>query len=165
VFEGWLPINLPSSLGEASMAVAGAAVVTVEDPQSRAQPYRKVTYAWTSDGAGAVSEVPAVALNKAVYGQIVKVVFVPDAVDVPTTLYDIQLKDENGVDVLNGTGTDIAVVGGAAVQKVPNIAGAPVATGGEPVHVAGKLQLLVAAAGAAKKGKLILLLTSPDPRR
>lgn len=113
---------------------------------------RKLSLAWTSDASGAVSGTD----SSVVSGEILRVTFVPGAGAVqPTDLYDLTLLDEDGVDVLQGLGANLS---NANTTSVAPLLGD--GTAADSVHVAvdGPLSLVVAAAGNAKSGTLILYL-------
>lgn len=61
---------------------------------------KKITWAWTSATAGSGALISTKAYN----GQIVSLTTVPSAVTAPSANYDITITDEDGVDVLNGSG-------------------------------------------------------------
>lgn len=111
----------------------------------------KHTFDWLSDGAGAAT-LPS---GLPVTGQIQRVVFVPSASAVPTTLYDVTMTDENGIDVLAGQGANLSettassVCPGTALKDGTTV-------GVVPTVVDGILTLNVTNAGAAKAGKVIL---------
>lgn len=104
---------------------------------------KKVRFDWTSDGAGAVSGF----LTETPYtGKIEALVTVPSGGGTaPTDLYDVTVLDEDGIDVLAGAGANRAA---AATQQVLSASLGVVAYD--------KLQLVVANAGAAKQGAVIL---------
>lgn len=122
--------------------MAGTVTYTAEDLGTLhgGRPIRKVTIDWLST-AGGVADAQ---INGAV-GLLHRVVTIPDAVDAPTTLYDILLKDNDSGAAFSGT--------------TLNDRSATVA---EAVDFADKLvykpKVDIAAAGASKKGKIILYL-------
>lgn len=62
---------------------------------------KKVTFAWTSDAAGAADGTTTGYYT----GQILRMVAAPGAgVDQPTDLYDVVVNDADGTDVLMGAG-------------------------------------------------------------
>ncbi len=63
-----------------------------------------VSWEWTSDAAGAVTEVGALS---GITGEIWQVQFIPDSGGTqPTDAYDVTLLNAQGVDVLQGYGVD-----------------------------------------------------------
>ena len=104
------------------------------------KPVATLTWTFTTDGSGDVAEQTSVVIN----GQISRVVANPDNTDTPTTLWDLTLKDEEGVDILCGNGADRdAADSGASEQVFP----CPPCPG-----IQSKLTFTVANGGAAKKG-------------
>ena len=95
---------------------------------------------FTSSAGGAVSEE-----TKKVSGTVKRAVTNPDgAPDTPTTGWDLTIEDEDGVDILGGTGADRDPGGtGVSEQAVP----CP-----KDPAVASKLTFKIANAGNAKKG-------------
>lgn len=111
---------------------------------------RKVTLAWTSDAAGAVSGT-TVHLD----GVIERVVFVPGTGGVqPTDLYDVTLEDAEGLDLLAGEGANLSNVN--KTQVTPFIGDGT--TTNKPVAAYGTAELKVAAAGNTKSGTVLLYL-------
>lgn len=109
---------------------------------------RKITFDWLSDAAGAAD-----ATTKEIYGQILRVIFKPDGGGTqPTDLYDITLKDEHGVDVLQGLGANLSNVN--TIDRIPQVSNGTSAAAA--VAVADKLALAVTNAGNAKGGELII---------
>ncbi len=105
---------------------------------------KKLTFAWTSDGAGAASGQT----TKPVSGKVEQLVTVPAGGGVqPTNLYDVALVDEDGVDVLAGAGVDRSNVN---TQQVLSASLGIVADD--------KLTLNVSNAGAAKSGTVHVYL-------
>jgi hypothetical protein len=111
----------------------------------------KHTFDWLSDGAG----IATVLSGLPVTGKIQRVVFVPSASAVPTTLYDVTMTDENGIDVLAGHGANLSettassVCPGTALKDGTTV-------GVVQTVVDGILTLNVTNAGASKAGQVIL---------
>ncbi len=111
----------------------------------------KHTFDWLSDGAG----IATVLSGLPVTGKIQRVVFVPSASAVPTTLYDVTMTDENGIDVLAGQGANLSettassVCPGTALKDGTTV-------GVVQTVVDGILTLNVTNAGASKAGQVIL---------
>lgn len=106
---------------------------------------QKITAAWTCSAGGAVSGT-STALPFS--GKIERLVTVPGtAGDQPTDQYDITILDEDGVDVLANAG-----------QNRSNVNTEQVASASLGIVANDKLQLVVAAAGATKKGTVYLYL-------
>jgi hypothetical protein len=125
------------------MAVAGSIVVTT----SRVRPFLKYSVAWTSDGAGAVTE-NAVTLPA---GWIHQVICTPGATT-PSDDYDVTLTAATGEgDLLGGGGANMS-------NSLSNHIGADVAN--LPIAIAGgSYWPTVAAAGAAKTGTIDIYMT------
>lgn len=103
---------------------------------------KKFTFAWTSSSGGAADATTA----HAVTGKIVGLTTVPaGGGDQPTDDYDVQIKDDDGHDVLLGAGTDRD---NTATEHVASASLAAVADS--------KLTLAVTGAGSTKKGTVIL---------
>jgi hypothetical protein len=103
------------------------------------KPCAVVTWTFTTDASGDVTEQTSATLN----GQVSRVVTNPDNTDTPTTLWDFTLKDEDGTDILcdYGANRDDAD-SGASEQIVPySLPG-----------IQSKLTFTVANGGNAKKG-------------
>ena len=116
---------------------------------------QKVIADWTSDDAdGTVSGT-----TRIMVGELIKAITNPDGTDAPTDNYDITVKDEESFDVLSNTDDDLVDRDTANTEEVyffeKDHAGTPLAQSVHPV-VADKLTIKVAAAGNAKKGRLIL---------
>lgn len=113
---------------------------------------RKYTLAWVSHTDGTVD----LDTSLSIYGEILRVVFVPNqAATQPTNLYDVLLKDADGIDVLGGQGANLANNANSSVcPGVPLKDGTT--TGVRPVVVAGILNLEVSNAGSGKTGSVIL---------
>ena len=111
-------------------------------PQGAAPPLKvsAITWAFTTDGSGDATEQTSIVIN----GRINRVVTNPDDTDTPTTLWDLTLKDEDGVDLLCGDGADRDAADSGASEQV--------FTCPANLGVASKLTLTVANGGNAKKG-------------
>ena len=107
------------------------------------------TLAWSfiTDASGDVTEQTSIIIN----GRINRVVTNPDNTDTPTTLWDLTLADEDGVDVLAGNGADRDSADSGASEQI--------ALGATNPTVASKLTFTVANGGNAKKGVVIVYLT------
>lgn len=104
---------------------------------------RKILWTWTSTAGGAAD----LKTTKAFNGKIEALITVPDATDAPTTLYDIVVEDEEGIDVLKAAGADRSAT---ATEQVLSASLGIVAND--------TLNLKVTNAGASKKGKVYLYL-------
>ena len=111
----------------------------------------RVTLAWTSDAFGDVSANKIVDFPS---GEIRQVKFVPDATAVPTAAYDVLLKDDDGADLLQAEGDNLS----ETTAKYSVLANRVVHDSDRDSETAQKIDLVVAAAGNAKKGKVILWL-------
>lgn len=103
----------------------------------------QVTLAWTSDAGGDVS---ANKIEDFPGGEIRQVKFVPDGTDIPTAAYDVLLKDDDGADLLQAEGDNLS----ETTAKYSVLANPTIHDGVQ------QIDLVVAAAGNAKKGKVIL---------
>lgn len=82
-----------------SVQAVGTAPVTEE----RIGGIAKLTYSWTTG----VTDTAASGVTSFAYtGKVVKVYIVPSSTYTPTDAFDVALYDEEGVDVLDGYGTD-----------------------------------------------------------
>ena len=101
---------------------------------------KKFKLEWTSTAGGAASDVTTVP----VYGRVVALVTIPDAVAVPTVSYDVTVTDAEGYDVMQGAGANRSDT--ATETAVPTA-----------YSVAfGMLTIAVANAGDAKSGTVVL---------
>ena len=137
---GWALVSLlaPAALG------VGTVTVTTADVGNGNTSY---SLAWVSDAAGAVSG------NSLTFkaGRILQVQFVPDGGGTaPTALYDVQLQDQYNVDILNDGTTAQGDNLSATASKVVKW------TAPFWVDAAGAFELVVAAAGNAKGGQVIV---------
>jgi hypothetical protein len=138
---------------------AGAIIETTTgstvDPKSKPKRWgvQKITLAWTSDASGNVTAIPTATW---VEGELLRVVFVPNGGGTaPSNLYDVLLKDENGVDVLGGQGANLSdTVVSHVCPGVPLKDGTTTST--RPSLVCGFLTLDVTNAGNAKGGTVVL---------
>ena len=101
-----------------------------------------ISIPWTSDSGGAATVAIA-----AFRGYIRRFVTDPAAAgDAPTDNYDITITDANGADVLAGTGADRDTANSESV------------TPAQAILVDGALSLVVANAGNAKSGTVVLYI-------
>lgn len=105
---------------------------------------RKIKLSWLSDDAAGTVAGTVGAIPEKVQGLIQRVVTVPGS-PAPTDLYDIVLNDANGADVMNGA---LANRSTSAVENI-NVAG-------QGIRVSDFLTMVIANAGNAKRGSLIL---------
>ena len=98
---------------------------------------KKIKWAWTSTAGGAADLITVSPYT----GKVQALVTVPDATDVPTTLYDVTVTDEDGTDVLAGAGANRSAT---ATEQVLSASLGIVAND--------KLTVNITNAGAAKKG-------------
>ena len=106
---------------------------------------KKITFTWTSSAAGAADG----ATSGTYTGELVRVVQVPDGGGTqPTDLYDVEVTDADGADVLHGLGANLS--NAAATNKA--------AKDGLGTVVNSVLTLAVTNAGNAKGGKTIVYL-------
>lgn len=121
--------------------------ITISDRADEQPMERKVaviSYAFTTDGSGDASEETIKIL-----GKVKRMVTNPDDTDTPTTGWDLTIKDEDGVDILEGEGANRDVAdSGASEEVVLTIS----------VLIASKLTFTVANGGNTKKGVVKLYL-------
>lgn len=109
------------------------------------------TFEWLSDASGNVT-LPS---GLAVSGQIERVVFIPSSSAAPTSLYDVTLTDEDGVDVLAGQGANLSATVKSSVKPgIPLKDGTTTST--VPTVVDGILTLNVSNAGDSKGGTVVV---------
>lgn len=112
---------------------------------SNTQTIRKYTIAWTSDASG-----DATANTIALSGSIARINFVPNTgATQPTDLYDVTIKDSDGIDILLGAGADLSNANATTV--IPLISG-------NKLVVNDKLAVTISNAGNAKTGAITLYL-------
>ena len=133
------------------MAAKGSIIETLRP--ERTSGIRELTLDWLSDADGNVSGIDTEKFNE---GEILKVAFVPDGGDTaPTTLYDVTLLDANDIDILLGRGADRSATVTVVIVPILNDGqGTPQYFGRN--FTIGPLELVVAAAGAANGGKVII---------
>lgn len=148
---------------------AGSITMTMRPPDSQSnRPVRKVKFAWTSDAAGAVNGIktdgtgsPTIvgvaAAPAFISGTIVGVTFIPSASAAPTALYDVTLKDDEGVDVLAGQGADLSATVTTRVKPGQSFKDGTT-TSLDPIPIDDVLELVVTNAGNAKQGTVVLYL-------
>jgi len=110
------------------------------------EPVALITWSFTTDGDGDASEESAT-----VNGQINRIVTNPaSGDDKPSANWDLTILDEDGVDILGGSGAD-RDAGGAAVseQAAPSVAG---------LGVQSTLTFTVENGGDTKKGTVMVYL-------
>lgn len=128
------------------MAVAGTITVSRSADHGRAAVF-KVSIAWVSSAGGAVTEnyVPSIV------GVLTRATFVPaGGALAPDDNYDVTLLDEDGVDLLVGLGANRDT---ANTEHVAPMLGAGTNV---PVVVVGRIQPVVANAGASNAGTIHL---------
>lgn len=129
--------------------MAGTATITYSE--SRAG-IKSVTWAWTSDAAGAVNGTD----TKAISGEVLRFVTKPDGTNAPTDLYDIVVNDAQGIDVAAGALANRAT---ATTQAAFPVSEVTVNTRNYAVTNAGfdgPLSLSITNAGNAKSGTLVM---------
>jgi hypothetical protein len=112
---------------------------------------KKVVFDWTSGTGADINKADGVTVNP-YEGVIGRILFIPDAVAVPTNLYDVRILDSDGIDVAAGNGIDLLAA--AARECFPHSALYPIA------HMIAhtKLTLEVRNAGDTKKGRVVVYL-------
>jgi hypothetical protein len=137
-------------------AWAAGSTCTVEKV-SMSDTYQIYIYSWTSDDTVG-SVLPAACTNcssKVVQGKITAVEFRSGS-SVPTTAYDVTLLDNDGRDILMGTGANIA----SAITDTATQFKNPFSSDGAYVALYGvELWPSITNAGNSKTGKIILHVT------
>lgn len=109
------------------------------------------TFEWLSDASGNATLPSWLAVS----GQIERVVFIPSSSVAPTSLYDVTLTDEDGVDVLAGQGANLSATLKSSVKPgIPLKDGTTTST--VPTVVDGILTLNVSNAGDSKGGTVLV---------
>ncbi len=123
--------------------MAGIVTLTSHDPPKGEQRIGKIVVDWTSDGSGDAdgTDIP---FN----GVLRRIETDPDGVAVPTTLYDIALNTEEGLDLASGVLADRSAT--VNEQEAPVIG-----TYFQPAY-AGLLTPVISNAGNAKQGQLTI---------
>lgn len=75
---------------------------TVTISEERYGSVKAVRFAWTSSAGGAADGTTTYAYN----GEVLRLVTIPDGVDVPTASYDVVMDDADAADILGGLGAD-----------------------------------------------------------
>ena len=111
------------------------------------KPCATLTWSFTTDASGDITEESTVTIN----GQIGRIVTNPDNTDTPTTLWDLTMADEDGVDILCGAGADRDVADSGASEQISPCPPCPA--------IQSKLTFTVANGGNAKKGVVVVYYT------
>ena len=120
-----------------------AQVVTITEKCEEYRPVKMIKWDWLSTDAGVVSSASSAKGT----GAVIKAVIVPDGGGTaPTTLYDLTILDENGVDVLDGNGADCSATATEYLEYGDGLGGVVDST----------LTLTIANAGDAKGGLVYL---------
>lgn len=123
------------------------------NPARPQQAINRIVLAWTSDASGNVSGTPSTVIT----GTILKVTFIPSESVAPTANYDVTLLDDAGIDVLAGQGANLSATAETSVcPGVPLRDGTT--TSVVPCVVSEALNLVVANAGNAKSGQVVLFV-------
>jgi hypothetical protein len=119
------------------------------------RPVQEYSFAWTSSAGGAVSGIPT---PDVISGQIVRAVFIPGTGGAqPSNAYSAQLTDGNGMDVLANQGASLSNV--TTTHTAPGVTVTDGTNNGVlPIAVNEVLTLVIAAAGNAKSGTLVLYI-------
>lgn len=96
------PAEAATTAGTCTVTVENRAALSTTLPSYVKSGLQMVTFTWTSNSSGAVTNNDAV-----VYGKIVKVAFDPgDGATSPTANYDVTISDSLGSDLLLGLGAN-----------------------------------------------------------
>ena len=115
----------------------------------------KTTLDWLCDAEGSVSYITDDLLEY--HGFIHKVALRSDATTAPTNLYDVTLKNTDGVDLLGGSGTNVTIATTVCAYPSKHATVSPL--------VYGSLTLTVLNAGASKRGYLDIYIERLESRR
>jgi len=127
---------------------------TVTSDYYNAYPVKKLKIDWTADGSGAAT-FTTVHVNGLVSRAIIKH---DTSSSAPSANYTIQLNDVDGQDILKRASSGVVASVSNAIDYCPTIVDQSSAAVG-PVTVDGALSLVVASAGNANGGELIVYLT------
>ncbi len=128
------------------MVAVGTLTYTASVPRGRGQ---KIVATWVSDASGNVSGIPIPSLN----GVVTRLTTIPHAGGTaPTTLYDIVLNDDEGIDVAAGL---LANRSATVTESVSPMLGGSTNV---PSQVVGSITPVVSNAGNAKSGIIIIYL-------
>ena len=116
------------------------------------KPVQRMDIDWTCDGSG-----DFVADVGPLYGTINRVVANHVTTLGPTTLYDLTVEDEDGVDLLSGTGANITTATARTVMACFMLDRETTATTIRPM-VAGELTVTIENAGVSKSGTVRIYL-------
>ncbi len=106
----------------------------------------RLVFDWVADGVGDVNVATIVAYS----GEILRVVTIPSAIVVPNNLYDVELRDSDGIDLL--------LTGGANRSDVNTEQFCPHLSTYSRVAMNSVLTIVVANAGATRGGQLIIYI-------
>ena len=122
--------------------------LTYDRAETRESPYgtpvSTITWAFATDGSGDATEEAEL-----IWGTLKRVITNPDDIAPPTTLWDLTIEDEDGVDVLCGNGLNRDAADSGASEQAFTCPG--------NLAVASKLTFKVANGGDTKKGVVKLL--------
>ena len=112
---------------------------------------QKVSLIWISDGSGNASGV-----TKKLSGKVLRAVFIPSIIDVPTEGYTVKILDADGVDILVGYGLAglSATITRSVVPMELNTAGTPAF----PFSIDGALTITISGGGNIKSGTVSLYI-------
>ena len=110
------------------------------------KPCATITWSFTTDASGDVTEETTATIN----GQISRIVTNPDNTDTPTTLWDLTVADEDGLDLLCGYGAD---------RDEDDDGGSEQITPSSCPAINSKVTFTVANGGATKKGVVVAYYT------
>ena len=116
----------------------------------------KTTLDWITSADAASSAVLHLT-DADFYGFIHKVALRSDATTAPTNLYDVTLKNTDGVDLLGGSGTNVTIATTVCAYPSKHATVSPL--------VYGSLTLTVLNAGASKRGYLDIYIERLESRR
>lgn len=120
-----------------------AGTITFSNSDTRA--IQKYTISWTSDASGDATSNTVV-----LSGSVARINFVPGSgATQPTDLYDITLKDSDGIDILLGSGADLSNT--IATTMIPLISS-------NRIVINEKLAIAVSNSGNAKTGTITIYL-------
>lgn len=125
----------------ADEALAAGTVTVTEE---RIDSVKKISFAWVSNGSGAADGSTTYYYN----GEVLRFVFIPSPSVTPTALYDVTMKDSDGVDIFDGEGSNLSASTSYQVQGLANFSAVANT----------KLTLAVTNAGDSKQGTVIVYI-------
>lgn len=128
-------------VGLFTLAAYGVGTVRESESPPSSSPLERFEFAWTSDSNGDVNDT---AFGH--QGYLERVTFVPSSTAQPSDLYDLSLLDSDGVDILDGAGSNLSNSVSSSFVSDP------------PMPVLGAIYPTISNAGDTKSGTLVLCI-------